>query len=212
MPDSPVAAESCSNLPAIVTAHGRLSFGELSFGELDSASARAEQRLRGSGVMRGDIVGVALGQTVEAVVMLRGLMRIGAAACMIDPRWPQNEIDRAMSAAGCIRLIDRFTIEEADAEVKPPNIDQSQPATIFFTSGSTGEPKLALHSVDNHVQSALASNANMPLAPGDRWLLSLPLHHVAGIAILFRCACAGAAVAVPDVEMPLARAIEALRP
>ena len=209
MPDSPVgarsrAAESCSNLPAIVTAHGQLSFREL-----ESDAGRAERR---SGVTRGDIVGVALGQTVEAVVLLRALMRIGAVACMINPRWPQNAIDRAMAAAGCTRRIDRFTLESDDAEAEQAQISPSLPATVIFTSGSTGDPKPAVHSVDNHRQSALAANDNIPLQPGDRWLLSLPLHHVAGIGILFRCAAARAAVAVPDPEMPLPRALEVLRP
>lgn len=207
MPDSPFAAESCSSLPAIVTAHDQLSFREL-----ESAAARAEQRLRRSGVIRGDIAGVALGQTVEAIVLLRALMRIGAAACMINPRWPQNEVGRAVSAAGCTRLIDRFTLDGADTKAEQAKTDLSQPATVIFTSGSTGDPKSALHSVDNHRQSALAGNANIPLQPGDRWLLSLPLHHVGGIGILFRCAAAGAAAAVPDPEMPLPRALEILRP
>jgi len=209
VPDSPVgahsrAAESCSILPAIVTAHGQLSFREL-----ESAAARAERQ---SGVIRGNIAGVALGQTVEAIVLLRALMRLGAVACMINPRWPQNEVDRAMTAAGCTRRIDRFTLEGADAEAEQTEMEAGQPATVIFTSGSTGDPKPAVHSADNHRQSALAGNANIPLQPGDRWLLSLPLHHVGGIGILFRCAAAGAAVAVPDPEMPLARALDILHP
>lgn len=207
MPDSPFAAESCANLHAIVTPNRQLSRRQF-----ESAAARAEQRLRESGIGPGDIVGVALGQTAEAVVVLRALMRLGATACMINPRWPQNETARAMSAAGCARLIDRFSLDGAGAKAEQAVTNPSQPITLIFTSGSTGEPKAAMHSVDNHWQSALASNANIPLQPGDRWLLSLPLHHVAGIAILFRCAVAGAAVAVPDPDMPLPRALEILRP
>jgi O-succinylbenzoic acid--CoA ligase len=66
-----------------------------------------------------------------------------------------------------------------------------------------------LHTWANHLYSAKGSNANLPLCPGDRWLLSLPLYHVGGIAILVRCALAGAAVALPDRDAALAATLKA---
>jgi len=47
------------------------------------------------------------------------------------------------------------------------------------------------------------------MRPGDRWLLSLPLYHVGGLAILVRCALAGAAVAVPDPDASLSAMLDA---
>jgi len=85
-----------------------------------------------------------------------------------------------------------------------------QPATLIFTSGSSGEPKEALHSYGNHYWNAVASNRNIPVYPGDRWLLSLPLYHVAGIGIVFRCLVGGAAVAIPEPGQPLGHAIRQL--
>ncbi len=73
-----------------------------------------------------------------------------------------------------------------------------RPATIVFTSGSTGVPKAVLHSYGNHYYNALGSNTNLPLAPGDRWLLDLPLYHVGGLGILFRSLLAGSTVVMPD--------------
>ncbi len=203
MSDSPFADESV----AILTAKTSLSFRQL-----ESAAVSGCQHLRDCGMVPGNTVGVALGQTVEAVVLFRALIRLGAAACMISPDWPQKVISRAIAAAGCTCFIDQFAMKESGLDSAPAEIDPNAPATVVFTSGSTGDPKPAVHSVDNHVQSALASNNNIPLRPGDRWLLSLPLHHVAGIAILFRCAAAGAAIAIPDPGMPLSNAIQLLRP
>lgn len=85
-------------------------------------------------------------------------------------------------------------------------------ATGVFTSGSTGTPKIAVHTLGNHVYSARGSAENIPLRRGDQWLASLPLYHVGGLAILFRCALAGATVAVPADDMPVAQAISSLRP
>jgi len=71
------------------------------------------------------------------------------------------------------------------------------PATFIFTSGSTGSPKAVALSLGNHLACAEAANRNIPLAPNDTWLLSLPIHHVAGFGILFRCLRAGATIALP---------------
>ncbi len=76
-------------------------------------------------------------------------------------------------------------------------------ATIVFTSGSAGAPKAVLHSYGNHYYNALGSNRNLPLVAGDRWLLDLPLYHVGGLGILFRCLLAGAAVVMPDGDETL---------
>jgi O-succinylbenzoic acid--CoA ligase len=86
-------------------------------------------------------------------------------------------------------------------------IGRDQLSTIVFTSGSAGVPKAALHTFGNHYFSASGSNANIPLEPGDRWLHSLPLYHVGGLSILFRCLLAGATVALPEPGLPLGEAI-----
>ena len=72
-------------------------------------------------------------------------------------------------------------------------------ATIIFTSGSTGSPKAVVHSLANHFYNALGANEQMPLNPGDRWLLSLPMYHVSGLAILFRTLLSGAAMVIPAI-------------
>ncbi len=87
-----------------------------------------------------------------------------------------------------------------------------QDATIIFTSGSAREPKAALHSYANHYYSALGSNQNIPISPNDRWLLSLPIFHVAGIGLMMRAFLAGAAVAIPSAKSSLDDAILAMQP
>jgi O-succinylbenzoic acid--CoA ligase len=83
----------------------------------------------------------------------------------------------------------------------------TRPLTLIFTSGSTGTPKAATHTAGNHFFSAEGARRNQPLGPGDRWLLSLPLYHVGGLAIVLRCLWVGATVAVPAEGERPARAI-----
>jgi O-succinylbenzoic acid--CoA ligase len=53
-------------------------------------------------------------------------------------------------------------------------------------------------------QNALQSNRNIELHPGDAWALSLPLFHVSGLGVVFRCIAGEAAIVIPgpDEDIP----------
>lgn len=67
-------------------------------------------------------------------------------------------------------------------------------ALIISTSGSEGQPRAVLLGNVQLDSAAAASNKCLPLAPGDLWLNCLPLYHIGGQAILWRCARAAAGV------------------
>ncbi|MCL1066168.1 AMP-binding protein [Shewanella olleyana] len=75
-----------------------------------------------------------------------------------------------------------------------PTVDADKPLNIILTSGSSGKPKGVVHCLANHIASASGSAENIPLTLNDSWLLSLPLFHIGGLAIINRCALAGAAL------------------
>jgi o-succinylbenzoate---CoA ligase len=68
----------------------------------------------------------------------------------------------------------------------PPLVDLAAPATIVFTSGTTGRARGARLTHGNHAASAEAWAAVLEPRPTDRWLACLPLFHVAGLAIVVR--------------------------
>ena len=104
-------------------------------------------------------------------------------------------------------LLSKIPPEESRSNVMPP-VPLEQQATIIFTSGSTAAPNAVLHTVANHYFSALGANENIPLGVGDRWLLSLPVYHVGGLAVLFRTLIAGASVVLPGTGLSTGRNIE----
>lgn len=69
---------------------------------------------------------------------------------------------------------------------------------IIATSGSEGIPKSVMLTQHNLAAAVIASCARIPLNTTDLWLCCLPLYHIGGIAILYRCAYAGATMVMLD--------------
>jgi o-succinylbenzoate---CoA ligase len=167
----------------------------------------------------GSRVALQLPKDEHYVALVLALIRAGHVACPVSDRLPPLGVAQLLGKVACSALIseDEELLEAAGPDLfkpepaalleegprssshrsEPADIPHERPATIIFTSGSTGAPKAALHAFGNHYYSALGSNANITLRPCDRWLHSLPLYHVGGLSILFRCLLAVATVALP---------------
>jgi o-succinylbenzoate---CoA ligase len=162
------------------------------------------------------------------VALVLALIRAGHIACPVSDRLPPRGVARLLGKVACSALISEdeellqtagpdilrsapeTLLREGEQRAEPADIPQERPVTIIFTSGSTGVPKAALHTFGNHYHSALGSNANIALLPGDRWLHSLPMYHVGGLSILFRCLLAAATVALPLPGTSLGESIASL--
>ena len=70
--------------------------------------------------------------------------------------------------------------------------------SIVYTSGTTGHPKGAMLTFANLFWSASASASRLGALPDDRWLLCMPLYHVGGMSIVFRCCLFGMAVVLME--------------
>lgn len=208
-----VAAREWGAQPALVD-----DAGVLGFGALEALVAGTAARLRGLGVEPGARVAFALPNGRALVVLLLAAIRAGAVACPLSTRLPAAALADQARRLGAALLVAgegalpgiRVVAPEAVVASGPDDggvVDLDRPATIVFTSGSTGRPKAALHRYGNHYFSALGSNANIALGPGDGWLLSLPLYHVGGLGIVFRCLIAGAAVVLPAPGEALAETL-----
>ena len=98
-------------------------------------------------------------------------------------RWPRLSWDEARRRAGGQKPRNR-----------PRRLDGDEPLTILFTSGTSGRPKAVVSTVANHRASARGTAARLGIGGDDRWLCTLPLCHVGGLAIASRCAIYGATV------------------
>jgi o-succinylbenzoate---CoA ligase len=201
------------------------SQGTITYDELDGRVAAAAFRLRE--LEPGSRVALYLPKDERYVTLMLAVIRAGHVACPVSDRHPPRNVAQLLERAACAALIsdDDELLRSAGAGLyrwKPgpllevrqrgesADIPLERPATIVFTSGSTDIPKPALHTFGNHYYNALGSNANIMLRPGDRWLHSLPLYHVGGISILFRCLLAGATIALPGHGTPIGDSIAGL--
>jgi O-succinylbenzoic acid--CoA ligase len=197
----------------------------ITYDELDGRVASAASRLRE--LEPGSRVALYLPKDEHYVTLMLAVIRAGHVACPVSDRLPPRGVAQLLERVACAALIsdDDDLLRSAGAGLyrwkpehlpedrqrgEPADIPLERPATIVFTSGSTGTPKAALHTFGNHHYNALGSNANIMLRPGDRWLHSLPLYHVGGISILFRCLLAGATIALPGHGTPIGASIAGL--
>ncbi|MEK6565059.1 MAG: o-succinylbenzoate--CoA ligase [Candidatus Omnitrophota bacterium] len=170
------------------------------------------QKLRAIGVKERERVCILCAESPEYIILLFALWRLGAVACLLSQRLPPDALKRQIkNVRGKIILTDNVkacknlapiivSLESVVKKSAPKTLSYAvgyrfnQPVTILSTSGSSAVPKAVQHSFANHYYSALGSNQNIPVAASSRWLLSVPLYHVSGLSILFRCFLKGAGV------------------
>ncbi|NTV28774.1 MAG: o-succinylbenzoate--CoA ligase [Candidatus Omnitrophica bacterium] len=191
--------------------------------------------LREIGVSSGTRVAVRSVNSVEYVVTLLALWRVGACVMPLSLHLPAKVLDQVLAA---FRPAFTFSAEEWPEKVAgakaytlsmlvsfaftdgffgreshlAPSVDLDADVGVVLTSGSSGVPKGVLLSYGNFFANAAGANAFIPFAPPDRWLLSMPLCHVSGLAIIFRALQAGGAVTLPDAGETLEAALERYRP
>ena len=210
------AARNRPEAPAIIAGSEVLAYADL-----DRKVTATAAHLAGLGLERGDRLAVYRPSDVDYLVLLLAAFRLGLVVCPLSTRQPTAVVPDLLSRIACESLVaepdpawdELRVIDYGASELDLFSCDEETewhldaPATIIFTSGSTGTPKAALHTLGNHVWSARGLVEHIPLEPGERWLLDLPLYHVGGLAILFRCILTGAAVVLPHRGEPVERTL-----
>jgi len=189
----PRAAALRPDHPALIDADGTATtYAELYANALDAAAV-----LQAQGVAGGDRVAVALPAGAPFVAALHATLMLGATVVPIDLRLAPREQEQRTAGAKTIVREPLTRAAEPDAQLLA-RLDLATPATLVHTSGTTAEPKPVTLTIGNWTWSALGSALALGLGHDDRWLCTLPLSHVGGLAILLRSAIYGTTVVLHE--------------
>jgi O-succinylbenzoic acid--CoA ligase len=124
----------------------------------------------------------------------------GEAVLPLDPDAPAPELAATLAAARPTHLLD------GEGRSRRPGGEPAEAgvAAVVATSGTSGAPKAVELGADAVRWSALATSAALGAGPGDRWLCCVPVHGVAGLAVLARAWHTGLPVEVHERFDPAA--------
>ena len=151
------------------------------YAELHENAQQSADELRSAGVGAGSLMPVAAVPVPGTVVFLTSGPRVGATIAPFGPTPPQGELDADLDAYA-----------------------------VVTTAGSSGDPKGVILTRGNVDAAIAASRARLGNDATDRWLLCLPLYHIAGLSVIWRSLAAGGSVLIHD-RFDAARVAEALK-
>ncbi|GGW80773.1 amino acid adenylation protein [Streptomyces lucensis JCM 4490] len=150
---------------AVAAVHGER---EWTYAELNARANRLARALLERGLGREDVVAVVTERNLDWLAATLAVFKAGGVYLPIEPHFPASRIAATLSRAGC-RLVlaesgstksldealaavpgaEKLLVGTAYAERHPDSdpgvrVDANQLAYIYFTSGSTGEPKGAM--------------------------------------------------------------------
>jgi o-succinylbenzoate---CoA ligase len=100
----------------------------------------------------------------------------------LDPDAPEPELKGILAAARPTHLLDG----DGRRRLAGGQPAEAGVAAVVATSGTAGAPKVVELGADAIRWSALATSAALEAGPGDCWLCCVPVHGVAGLAVLAR--------------------------
>ncbi|MGW3166870.1 AMP-binding protein [Streptomyces sp. NPDC001142] len=135
-----------------IRAHG----SELSYSELDTVSDTWAESLAQQGVGPGTYVPVLLPRSPELVLAVLAVLKTGAAYALLDAEWPEARLRELLRTLRSPLLIGGDDAEPTGNVPRwvppqggladtvgfaPAAVRSSEAACVFFTSGTTGQPK-----------------------------------------------------------------------
>ena len=193
-----------------------------SFSGLDAAVDETAGRLAALRIETGDHVGMLMSTQLLSVCLVHAAQRLGLRLVPFNDRLTATELagqiehsdlsvlvcgadteQLAVEAAGSTPVASVDDPQWAEVQsfrsvepepVEPVDWEFDDPQLMVFTSGSTGDPKAVVLTMGNMLASATASGFRLGVDPDDRWLLTLALYHVGGLAPVLRSTLYGTAV------------------
>lgn len=190
------AASTAETVPAMIAESVAAHPGEVAvscgaeavtYAELERRVARLAAELSERGAGEGDLVGLRAGRSVEAVVAMLAIWRVGAAYVPLDPEYPPERL-RTMAAGTSLVVAAGIEPGTSPTERRPGL------AYVIYTSGSTGTPKGVAVEQAGLAERVRWMRSAYGLRPGDRVVQLASLSFDTHAEEIFPALAAGATV------------------
>jgi bile acid-coenzyme A ligase len=142
--------------------------------ELDRLANRTARALAAQGVVQGDRVTIALGNSVEFVATTIAAWNLGATAQPVSARLPQRELDAIIDLAAPRAVVrEPVAVDGFDDSPLPDAV--ANPWKAMTSGGSTGRPKLIEATQPGLIDPE--ANPLLMMTPGGTHLMPGPLYH-----------------------------------
>jgi acyl-CoA synthetase (AMP-forming)/AMP-acid ligase II len=210
------AAEARGSAPAILQGDRGVSFAELRRWAPAYAAG-----LVARGLGPGDRCLVWAGNSPELAAALLGIWLAGGVATLVNDEAPLAHLTHAAEATGPrLALVEPAKADAAaraleipvlaldraprDGELGPAEVHDHEPASVFFTSGSTGLPKGVTQSHANLAAGCRGVAERLRLRPDDRILCPVPWAFDYGYGQLLSTVLLGITQVLPVARNPFA--------
>ncbi len=129
---------------------------------------------------------------VESIARVLGCIEAGVPFVSLHPRLAPNEREAMVRDAGVAWEMPEVASWPSEPARGLPEVPDERTLAILFTSGTSGQAKGAVLGRRAFRAAIAGSDARLPLAKGDRWLLAMPPAHVGGLSVVLRCVAARA--------------------
>lgn len=168
------------------------------YAELADGAARIRGALAARGLGRRTGAGggsvAFVGEPCEATLLLvYALLDAGVTLVPLHPRLTPYEREAILADARPDVVVASPSAELrdlADVAPAPASAPSAAPLVRMYTSGTEGKPKAALLGREAVLAALEASARALGWRDDDRWLLCMPLAHIGGLSIPFRCLAA----------------------
>ncbi len=196
---------------------------DLTYAQFDALTNKVARLLLENGIERGDAVAIFAMNSPEYAAAFFACARIGAMLVPINLMFTAEDADYVLEKTRAKALFIepvfltkvnrppavRFVMDEAfrtelntyDGSAVEKFVANEDPNIIIFTSGTTARPKGVVLNHLNWYAYLLASYADYGLDRTLKYLLALPMFHVAGLVMTFSCFASGC----ESVIIPLPR-------
>ena len=159
------------------------------------------------GVKKGDKIALFLPEALDFIEAYLACYKIQSPSIILNHKWRQNELRNALETVPPDFIVCSYKHKSLFLEFKKPiifieelsksfgscyaneidnSINKEAIQSILFTSGTQGFSKPVCLTYDNFYQSSIKWKKAIDLNKNDKYLLSLPLYHVSGLAIIMR--------------------------